>query len=108
MRGSVSKMVRKKVMSELNRTELKGPMKAIAFKKGCRETKKQYNTINIPALPKVVYLNKKHTKESLIDFKERRRKSNARRREREFKRNNEGDAGLTRRDRKKQNGQSHV
>ncbi len=83
MRGVVTKLIRRKVMMDLNRKGLEGKAKIVAFNRGCRETKKQYKMIGKPALPKVIHMNKQHAGESSVDFRARRKISNNRRREKE-------------------------
>jgi len=96
MRGKVSKLARRKIMSDLNMQGLRGPVKIVVFKRGCRETKKKYNTLNDSILPKVILMNKQHIGEPLDKFRARRKISNKRRREREkqYATNNQGNAGL--------------
>ena len=71
-------------MSELNKEgKLKGKAKMEVFKRGCRETSKNYHVVGTPALPKVVLMKKQHVGESMDKFKTRRKACNKRRREKE-------------------------
>jgi len=83
MRGTVSKLIHRKVMEELNQKGLKGKAKVVVFTRGCRETKKRYESLNNPGLPKVVLMKKQHVGEPIDKFKSRRKACNVRRRERE-------------------------
>lgn len=83
MNGRVSKLIRKKVMQDLNREGLKGKHKITVFKMGCRKTSKQYNALGTPAPPQIPRMSKQHIGESSNKFKARRKACNTRRRERE-------------------------